>query len=224
MPTAFGSQTGIGVVRDVAPFQLPLERVGRSGQTASMADALPVEPVRASVLAPGDLTTLVELLFFAYRDFTGEADALLETFGLGRAHHRVLHFVRRYPGLRVTDLLGILKITKQSLARVLTPLIDDGWIDSRKDPDDQRARLLVLTDKGHDLAARLAEVQTARVRTALGAAYPGAALDEAQIRRFLFAMIAADDRGRVDALLRAPADATVGATGAHPHRSFRSPR
>jgi DNA-binding MarR family transcriptional regulator len=189
-----------------------------------MADAPHAEPDRAAVLAPGDLTTLVELLFFAYRDFTGEADALLETFGLGRAHHRVLHFVRRHPGLRVTDLLGILKITKQSLARVLTPLIEDGWIDSRKDPDDQRARLLVLTGKGHDLAERLAAVQTARVRKALTAAYPGMPLDEAQIRRFLFAMIAEDDRGRVDALLNAPANATVGQTGPQPHRSFRSSR
>jgi DNA-binding MarR family transcriptional regulator len=189
-----------------------------------MADAPHAEPDRAAVLAPGDLTTLVELLFFAYRDFTGEADALLETFGLGRAHHRVLHFVRRHPGLRVTDLLGILKITKQSLARVLTPLIEDGWIDSRKDPDDQRARLLVLTGKGHDLAERLAAVQTARVRKALNAAYPGMPLDEAQIRRFLFAMIAEDDRGRVDALLNASTNAMVGLTGPHPHRSFRAPR
>ena len=69
--------------------------------------------------ADPQLVTFVELLFFAYRDFTREADAALAEFGLGRAHHRVLHFVNRHPGLRVADLLEILKITKQSLARVL---------------------------------------------------------------------------------------------------------
>src|ERR1700752_2606192 len=74
------------------------------------------------------LLTGVELLFFAYRDFTREADAVLAEFGLGRAHHRVLHFVNRHPGMRVADLLEILKITKQSLARVLKQLVDEGWI------------------------------------------------------------------------------------------------
>ena len=74
------------------------------------------------------LLTFVELLFFAYRDFTAEADAVLAEFGLGRAHHRVLHFVNRHPALRVADLLEILKITKQSLARVLKELVDQGWI------------------------------------------------------------------------------------------------
>ena len=72
--------------------------------------------------------TVVELLFFAYRDFTREADAVLAEFGLGRAHHRVLHFVNRNPGLRVANLLEVLKITKQSLARVLKQLVDEGWI------------------------------------------------------------------------------------------------
>src|SRR5450631_1284897 len=75
------------------------------------------------------LITFVELLFFAYRDFTREADAALAELGLGRAHHRVLHFVNRHPGLRVADLLEILKITKQSLGRVLRQLVAEGWIE-----------------------------------------------------------------------------------------------
>jgi DNA-binding MarR family transcriptional regulator len=174
-----------------------------------MADIRSDDLESGSALAPGDLTTLVELLFFAYRDFTGEADALLAEYGLGRAHHRVLHFVRRHPGLRVTDLLAILKITKQSLARVLTPLVDDGWIDSRKDPGDQRARLLVLTDKGLALATRLTDLQVARMSKALGGdrsgrpsgEAPDGAPDEAHVRRFLFAMIAEEDRRQVDTLL-----------------------
>jgi hypothetical protein len=75
-----------------------------------------------------ELLAFAELLFFAYRDFTRDADAILKDFGFGRAHHRVLHFVNRHPGLRVADLLDVLKITKQSLGRVLKQLIDKGYI------------------------------------------------------------------------------------------------
>ena len=74
------------------------------------------------------LLEFAELLFFAYRDFTRDPDAILEDFGFGRAHHRVLHFVNRHSGLRVADLLDILTITKQSLSRVLKQLIDKGYI------------------------------------------------------------------------------------------------
>src|SRR5258707_695643 len=75
---------------------------------------------------PGDLRwDIIELLFFAYRDFVGDADHELEAFGFGRAHHRVMHFVHRYPGLKVADLLDVLRITKQSLGRVLKQLLDD---------------------------------------------------------------------------------------------------
>jgi hypothetical protein len=89
----------------------------------------PAEPRESKAPATdARLITVIELLFFAYRDFTRDADAILAKFGLGRAHHRVLHFVDRHPGLRVADLLEILKITKQSLAPVLKQLIDAGWI------------------------------------------------------------------------------------------------
>src|SRR5262245_4644484 len=102
--------------------------------------------------------TVIELLFFAYRDFTREADAVLAEFALGRAHHRVLHFVDRHPGLRVADLLEILKITKQSLARVLKQLVDEGWIAQKAGVEDRRERLLHVTDKGASLARRLDEL------------------------------------------------------------------
>ena len=78
--------------------------------------------------ADQELVTFAELLFFAYRDFTTDADAILLEYGFGRAHHRVLHFVTRAPGLRIADLLQILKITKQSLARVLRQLLDEDII------------------------------------------------------------------------------------------------
>jgi len=106
--------------------------------------------------APLDLVACVELLFFAYRDFTGGPDAVLEQYGFGRAHHRVLHFVHRNPGLRVADLLDILRITKQSLARVLKQLIDKGFIMQRAGNDDRRERRLFVSAKGARLAEKLA--------------------------------------------------------------------
>ena len=125
--------------------------------------------------------TVVELLFFAYRDFTREADAVLAEFGLGRAHHRVLHFVNRNPGLRVADLLEILKITKQSLARVLKQLVDEGWIAQQAGVDDRRERLLRVTDKGASLARRLDQLQAKRVAGALAAVRAGQRGDRAPV-------------------------------------------
>jgi DNA-binding MarR family transcriptional regulator len=144
------------------------------------------------------LLTFIELLFFAYRDFTREADAVLAEYGLGRAHHRVLHFVDRHPGLRVADLLEILKITKQSLARVLKELIDKGWIAQKAGESDRRQRLLYPTDKGAGLAARLDSLQAKRVGQALAHAGAG---NDATVARFLFAMISKDERDLVAPLL-----------------------
>ncbi len=156
-----------------------------------MADEVDDGDVADGPLRPGgkDLITLVELLYFAYRDFTAESDAILEKDGLGRAHHRVLHFVRRKPCLRVTDLLAILKITRQSLARVLNELVDGGWINSQIDRDDRRARRLTLTAKGETLARHLARHQVKQIELALG---PGS--QEPEVRRFLFALIAEHER------------------------------
>ena len=102
-----------------------------------------------------ELYMLIEALFFAYRDFTGDPDRILDEIGFGRAHHRVLHFVNRYPGMRVADLLEILQITKQSLARVLRELVCEGYIEQRPAEEDRRARLLFVTPKGRALARRL---------------------------------------------------------------------
>ncbi len=94
---------------------------------------------------------IIELLFFAYRDFVGDADHELEAFGFGRAHHRVMHFVHRYPGLKVADLLDVLRITKQSLGRVLKQLLDEGYIVQKTGNNDRRQRLLFATAKGEAL-------------------------------------------------------------------------
>jgi DNA-binding MarR family transcriptional regulator len=150
------------------------------------------------------LITFVELLFFAYRDFTREADAALAELGLGRAHHRVLHFVNRNPGMRVADLLEILKITKQSLARVLKELVDEGWIEQKAGERDRRQRLLHASEKGAALARRLDDLQAKRVGKALAQA--GAGSDPATAR-FLFYMINREERELVEALLPEPIQA-----------------
>jgi DNA-binding MarR family transcriptional regulator len=115
---------------------------------------------------------LIELLFFAYRDFVGEPDRLLEKHGFGRAHHRVLHFVNRNEGLTVADLLDILEITKQSLARVLKDLISGGFVEQRAGVEDRRQRLLFLTPKGKALADQLVDMQSRRIARAIARAAP----------------------------------------------------
>ncbi|WP_170978683.1 MarR family winged helix-turn-helix transcriptional regulator [Afipia massiliensis] len=137
---------------------------------------------------------IIELLFFAYRDFVGDADDVLEEFGFGRAHHRVVHFVTRYPGLKVADLLDVLRITKQSLGRVLKQLLDEGYIVQKAGDNDRRQRLLFATPKGEALVAKLAGLQTTRINRALEAIGPEGA-DAA--RQFLLGMIDDTDPDKV---------------------------
>ncbi|MCC3243973.1 MarR family transcriptional regulator [Methylocystis sp. WRRC1] len=144
---------------------------------------------------------LVELFFFAYRDFVGDADRLLENYGFGRAHHRVLHFVLRRPGLTIAALLDILKITKQSLNRVLKQLLDAGLVEARAGAVDRRQRLLYLTPQGAKLARELTALQSKRFRRVLDDLPPSARGAAAE---FLFAMIDSEERLRVrDHLARA---------------------
>src|SRR5215203_6593019 len=109
------------------------------------------------------LWDIIELLFFAYRDFVDEPDDVLAKLGFGRAHHRVLHFVNRNPGMKVAELLDILKITKQSLGRVLKQLVDQGYVLQKEGESDRRQRLLYATPKGEALAMKLAGLQTERI-------------------------------------------------------------
>ena len=150
---------------------------------------------RSSAAAPSGLRwDFIELLFFAYRDFVGDADHELEAFGFGRAHHRVLHFVYRYPGLKVADLLDVLRITKQSLGRVLKQLLDEGYIVQKAGNNDRRQRLLFATAKGEALVAKLAGLQTDRLSRALRDIGPSGA---DTVRQFLRAMIDRDDPDKV---------------------------
>jgi DNA-binding MarR family transcriptional regulator len=159
---------------------------------------LKARPAGDDVLAEVPAYDLIELFFFAYRDFVGDPDRILDEFGFGRAHHRVLHFVDRQPGLTIAELLDILRITKQSLNRVLKELIEKEFIESRTGTSDRRQRLLHTTPQGHDLAVKLAKVQTRRVMRAL-AALPDGAKESAS--SFLTAMIDADDRAHVERLV-----------------------
>ena len=108
----------------------------------------------------------IELLFFAYRDFTAEPDEILAQHDIGRAHHRVIHFVGRHPEMTVGELLRILRITKQSLSRVLGQLVRQGFIIQRPGVRDRRQRLLDLTSKGRELDRQLSEPQRVRVANA----------------------------------------------------------
>src|SRR5436305_6572541 len=149
---------------------------------------------------------IIELLFFAYRDFVGDADEVLEEFGFGRAHHRVMHFVHRYPGLKVADLLGVLRITKQSLGRVLKQLLDEGYIVQRAGAKDRRERLLFATARGEALVARLAGLQTDRIDNVLGKLGPQGA---ETVRLFLRGMIDRDDPDKVLEAILASGSATA---------------
>lgn len=142
---------------------------------------------------------LIELLFFAYRDFVGDADELLAGYGFGRAHHRVLHFVNRSPGLTVAALLNILKITKQSLGPILKELVDGGYLVQQADPEDRRKRLLFPSAKGHELALKLSKIQSRRIYRALGDLTPK---ERAMIEGFLFRMIEPHEHSLVAHLMQ----------------------
>src|SRR4051795_10904147 len=157
--------------------------------TAGPGTAAPADGTRAALR-----WDIIELLFFAYRDFVGDADHELEAFGFGRAHHRVMHFVHRYPGLKVADLLDVLRITKQSLGRVLKQLLDEGYIVQKAGAADRRERLLFATAKGEALVAKLAGLQTDRIKRAMGELDPTGA---DTVRQFLRGMIDRDDPDKV---------------------------
>ncbi len=125
-------------------------------------------------LSDAEMRLAQDLLFFAYRDFTNVADQVLEELGLGRAHHRALHFIGRNPGITVSGLLAILRITKQSLARVLNALVDQGFVGQAPGFEDRRLRLLTLTEKGESLERRLFDAQRDRIAHAYREAGPEA--------------------------------------------------
>jgi len=163
---------------------------GKSGANATVT----------TPLSAGDQPEIpfIELLFFAYRDFISDPDAALLSYGFGRAHHRVIHFVNRHPGIRVADLLDILKITKQSLGRVLKQLVDTGFIEQKPGPLDRRQRLLYPTESGRALALRLIDLQARRVGQALASLSPA---EREGAEKFLRRIVEPDERDKVSRLI-----------------------
>ena len=154
------------------------------------------DPIKAAPSADEGLDfALIELFFFAYRDFTSDPDQILDRHGFGRAHHRVVHFVNRRPGLTVAELLDVLRITKQSLARVLKQLVDSGYIVQVQGPRDRRQRELYPTAKGRAFALALAAPQSRRIAAALAEAAPR---DRETIERFLMAMVNPELRAQTE--------------------------
>lgn len=163
-----------------------------------MANQTSAKPIKTAITVDDGIDlTIIELLFFAYRDFTSDPDQILEQYSFGRAHHRVVHFVNRMPGLTVAELLDVLKITKQSLARVLKQLIDTGHIIQVQGPKDRRQRELYPTAKGRALALALARPQSRRIDAALQSS---GAESRAVVEQFLRTMVNPELRTQIDNL------------------------
>lgn len=150
---------------------------------------------------------LMGLLFFAYREFLKDADTLLEEQGLGRAHHRVLYFVNGNPGMKVAELLDILGITKQSLARVLRQLIALDYVSQKPGGSDRRQRLLYATDKGKQFFSTLSQSQADRINAAL-VTLPKNSRDT--VYKFLLGMVDKQDLPQVKKFLDAQSDDAKG--------------
>lgn len=168
------------------------DTVARRHGAAEPQGAAPVAGRNLLFLREEELRLAQDLLFFGYRDFTGVADELLVELNMGRAHHRVLHFVGRRPGITVGDLLAILSITKQSLGRVLQPLVEDGYVVQTPGASDRRQRLLALTDKGAALERRLFERQRETIMRAYREAGPTAVEGFRRVMRGLMGAEARD--------------------------------
>ena len=163
-----------------------------------MAERSAAKPIKTAITSDDGIDlSIIELFFFAYRDFTSDPDQILAEYGFGRAHHRILHFVNRMPGLTVAELLEVLKITKQSLARVLKQLIDTGHVIQVQGPRDRRQRELYPTAKGRALALALARPQSRRIDAALQGTRDE---DRSAIERFLKAMVNPELRPQIDNL------------------------
>jgi DNA-binding MarR family transcriptional regulator len=131
------------------------------------ASNLPARRASPLFLREPEIRRGIELMYFGYSHLTRSADAVLDTHGLGRAHHRALYFIARQPGLKVGDLLRLLAITKQSLGRVLTDLTTRDLVTTASGEFDRRQKLLRLTAAGAALEGELFEA----FRERLSAAY-----------------------------------------------------
>ncbi len=132
-----------------------------------------------------ELDQAQELLFFAFRNLTAEPDRVLAERGLSRVHHRILYFIRRNPGLGPGDLLRILRVSKQALARPLRELSAQGLLRGEAVPENRRRKRLLLTSAGVRFERRISDLQRRRVAEAFAAAGPTAAASWRQVMSLL---------------------------------------
>ncbi len=162
-----------------------------------MVDSRP--PANPLFLRDEELRQGIELMFYAYRDFTFESDQQLKRYQLGRAHHRALYFIGRHPGHTVGHLLSILKVTKQSISRVLKDLLEQGYVEQKSGARDRRERLLWLTEKGVKLERELTDRQSQR----FARAYRETGADSVEgFRKGLLGLRAPTERAIVDKRVR----------------------
>ena len=141
-----------------------------------------------------EIRKIIELMFFAYRDFTSGPDQILEKIRFGRAHHRVIYFVGKQNNLTIKDLLKILQITKQSLSRVLNQLVKEKYI-ILSIGEDKRTKRLTLSKKGLDLEKKLSDIQIDKINNVLKQ------FDEIDINGFkkiLYSMINEKNKSKFD--------------------------
>ena len=141
-------------------------------------------------LEENEIRKLMELLFFSYRDFTAGPDEILEKIQFGRAHHRIIYFVGKHNEITIKELLKILKITKQSLSRVLNQLVKRKYINMTVGSD-KRTKNLTLTKVGIELEKKLSNIQITKIRNILQNANEN---DINGFKKILFAMIDSEEK------------------------------
>ena len=141
-----------------------------------------------------EIRKIIELMFFSYRDFTAGPDKILEKINFGRAHHRVIYFVGKKNNLTIKELLSILKITKQSLSRVLNQLVKEKYI-ILSTGEDKRTKKLSLSKKGHDLEKKLSDIQITKIYNVIKKFEE---IDINGFKKVLFEMIDYDNQKKFD--------------------------
>ena len=113
------------------------------------------------------LKDLIEKLFVSYRETFSDAKKVLDRYSIGLAHHKVIHLISMYKGISISELLKRLKVTKQSLNRVLKDLIKLEIITFKKDEQDTRVKHIFLNEKGIMLFNEIFDLQKKRIYNAL---------------------------------------------------------
>ena len=118
-------------------------------------------------LKDAQLKQLIEKLFTSYRESFSDAKKTLDKYSIGIAHHKVLHLLSMYKGITISQLLKKLKVTKQSLNRILKDLIKMETIVFKKDQQDTRVKHVFLNEKGEKIFNEIYSTQKKRIYTAL---------------------------------------------------------